>query len=325
MNDLPTPSPTAGIGRFSVRVLLFLIPFALLGVYLLRAPLPRTYAWDFVRGDCHKRGVWIRDRLAAVNIPMDVAFVGTSRTIRSMDDAEIEKELRKRGSDLKVANLGYCRNGRNLQVAIAREFMTAKPGGHLVIEVSNREFPTTHPLFGYVAQTDDLWSRLPERGLDVPRDLYHGMLTRLDEVKTRLLGLPYPEVEEPESVHLVWGSYKRERQAMMRGTKIRRTKRAERRGGPSASRSRLGHAEIRHLAGLAAATDTKLHFLYLQSYAEPWARIWSKDLYEQFGDVWIPPREIFESPWNWADVHHLNKFASDRLAVWAAEKIIEAR
>lgn len=338
MHDAPR-SPTAGLGRFSVSALVFLLPLAVGAVVLLRTPLSRSFAWHFVRGDCQDRdgqgrGIWLHDRIQATDRPVDVAFVGTSRTILSIDDAAIEADLRQRGIKAHVANFGYCRNGRNMHVAIARDLLAAQEVKHLVVEVSNREFDDSHPMYGYVARTDDLWARPIERGFTYLKDLYHGLLVRLDQAKTRLLGFTMPPAKAPNPPrgHFANPGFARANvltrdqwlESLAR-TKARRSARAERRGAPSAWRSRLSHAELRYLAGLAAATGTRLHFLYMQSYGEPWARIWSRSVYEPLGDVWIPPASIFQDPENWWDEHHLSARGARDLSAWLAERIAEAR
>ena len=306
------------------------MPLAVLAALVLRLPVPRAFAWHFVHGDCWARGVWLHDRIAGSEAPIDVAFVGTSRTILSIDDAAIEKDLARHGLDWKVANLGYCRNGRNLQVAIARDLLAARRVRHLVVEVSNREFPTSHPVYGYVARSDDLWARPLDRGFEYLSDAYHGFLTRWDLAKTRLLALPLPATRPPDEVfghagqpgaNEAFGDLPR----LLADTRSRRLARAEARGAPSAGRSRLGHAELRYLAGLAAATGTRLHFLYMQSYGEPWERIWSRDVYESLGDVWVPPRPIFEDPSLWWDPHHLNTDGAAALSAWLAERLEQER
>ena len=135
MNDaLP---PTAGIRRFVLRVLVFLVPFGLGAAVLLTGPLDRTFAWHFVKGDCWGHGVWLDDRIGFDDAPVDVAFVGTSRTILGIDDRGIEAMLAERGLEVEVVNLGYCRNGRNLHTTVARDLLASKPVRHIVIEVAN--------------------------------------------------------------------------------------------------------------------------------------------------------------------------------------------
>ncbi len=342
MHDALRP-PTAGLGRFTLKVLVFLLPLAVGAFLLLRTPLSRAYAWHFVQGDCQRvdtkegRGIWVHDRIEAADAPIDVAFVGTSRTILSIDDAAIEADLRQRGIDARIANFGYCRNGRNLHVAIARDLLSAHEVKHLVVEVSNREFNDSHPMYGYVARTDDLWARPVSRGFTYAKDLYHGLLVRLDQAKARLLGSGMPAAKAPTPGYGHFGipgfvgaradpplTQAQWLESLAR-TKSRRSARAEGRGAPSTWRSRLGHAELRYLAGLAAATDTRLHFLYMQSYGEPWGRIWSRSVYESLGDVWMPPASIFQDPENWWDEHHLSARGARDLSAWLAKRIAEAR
>lgn len=145
------------------------------------------------------------------------------------------------------------------------------------------------------------------------------------------MGLPAGTASEPASLHGfagkegVAGGPPEAMEALLAATKARRGARAATRGKPADRRLRLGHASLRKLAGQAAATGTQLHFLYLQSYGEPWARIWSRDVYEALGDLWIPPAEIFQDPANWWDPNHLNERGARALAAWIATRLSEAR
>ena len=95
---------------FVRNVLLFLLPLLLLGVWIAVRPLDKHFAFRYIKGDCLGHGRWIHDRIVENPLPIDVAFVGTSRTVRAVDDTQIERRLRDAYDlPLHVANFGYCR------------------------------------------------------------------------------------------------------------------------------------------------------------------------------------------------------------------------
>ncbi|MFV1958498.1 MAG: hypothetical protein ACC662_03690, partial [Planctomycetota bacterium] len=316
--SLPPPDEP-GLASFLRRVGLFLAPLVLGALTLFTVPYPRAFAYRFVKGDCWGRGIWIEQRIDVSPVPVDVAFLGTSRTIHAIDDARIEALLEKGGVSAHVVNLGYCRNGRNLHEVIARDLLEAKDVKDLVIEVSDTEFGDSHPMFGYLARTDDLLAERLRPNLDYARDLFHGLVGRFERVRADVLpiappappgeiglhgGAALPRVAEPEAM------------AAKRAKRRARAAAAPERGREAFPRQALGA-----LAKRAKDRGARLHFLYLPSYGEPWARMANEDLYRALGDVWIPPREIFDDPTHWMDPNHLNVEGARALATWLAERI----
>ena len=112
--------------RFIKNIALFSIPFWAFVVYLLSAPYSKEYAYQQIQKDC-RSGSWIHQRLFENEQEIDLAFVGTSRTMCGVQDVEIEKLLASQyGRNLKVANLGVCRNGMNLHYLISRDLFQQK-------------------------------------------------------------------------------------------------------------------------------------------------------------------------------------------------------
>jgi len=43
--------------------------------------------------------------------------------------------------------------------------------------------------------------------------------------------------------------------------------------------------------------------------------------YRKYGEVLIPPHEIFEDPDNWFDENHLNRAGASKLSAWVSGQI----
>lgn len=315
--------PTPGLRRFVGRVLLFLLPLALGAALLFTVPLPRAFAWYFVRGDSRGRGLWVQDRVVANPAPVDVAFVGTSTTWYGVDDAAIQRALAEAGRDLQVVNFGYGRNGRNHHYAIARDLLDSRRVKHLVVGVANDEHRGSHPLFGHLARTDDLLGAPMVTDTDYFEDLYRGLVTRLDAAKYGLLGLPWPAPAADGRLHGVLRTDRdrEESAAVLDAAWARRHARMAARGAPQGVRTRRPRHYLRALADIASRHETQVHFLYLPQYGYPWAELAYRDLYEELGDLWIPPEVIFRDRRNWFDRNHLNRRGQALLAAWLAERL----
>ncbi len=311
--------------RFLRNVLLFLLPFVGAGAVLAMRPLDRSFAYRYLKGDCGGQARWIYDRIVENRAPIDVAFLGTSRTIRAVDDAAIERRLADRGVPVTVANFGYCRPGRDLQRAIADLLLSARAVRLLVVEVDDTENPNSHPVQGYIAEGDAL---VPPFGLwhrEVPSDLVQAFEVRFEAARQRLLlgdaGLrpydPDPHGFRPVGEGTPPPAYLARR---------RRERQARARRSQAYSRRTLAFPRY-HLQAIARRCRDQgivLAFLYLQSYGEPWASMREGAFYRSLAPVWIPPREVFEDPAMWKDDAHLNDRGSRTIVPWFADRIAAA-
>ena len=316
--------PAPGLRRFVGRVALFLVPLAMGATLLLAVEPPRAFAWWFVRGDTRGRGVGIYRRAVEDTQPVDAVFVGTSATWYGVDDEAIERALGTSGRSWRVLNCGYGRNGRNLDYVIARDQLEVRDVRHLFVEVRADEHEGSHPIFGFTAGTEDLLGApfVADEGYVV--DLYRGLGTRLDAARHQLLRLPWslPADVDPHGI-LRFPEERTESVAVLDRAWARRHAKGAKRGESAGTRMRRPRHYVQELAELAARRGTALHFFYLPTYGYPWAEMRHRALYEEFGDIWIPPEAIFREKSNWRDADHLNRSGQAPLAAWLAARLAE--
>ena len=83
--------------------------------------------------------------------PVDVAVVGSSRTLLGISVARVEQQLAARGLTAHVANFSSNGNGRNVQWAVVNELVKTKSPKVIVVGVDNHPAIAGHSGFKLVA------------------------------------------------------------------------------------------------------------------------------------------------------------------------------
>jgi len=99
---------------------------------------------------------WIYERIHDDPTPIDIAFIGTSRTGMSIHSRRLEEDLARLGYPVKAANLHIVKNGTDMQYVVAKELLDARKVSVLVVELIDWEDRKTHPDFIYLADTKDV-------------------------------------------------------------------------------------------------------------------------------------------------------------------------
>lgn len=300
--------------------------FVLLGLLLLAAlafllPKDRELAFANMRED-YIKGRWYYDRLFEDERPVDVAFIGTSHTNGNIRDDLVEALLREDyGLDVHVANLGLPEHGRNLHYVVARDLFANKSPRLLVLEVKSYESRRSHHLFGRLARVDDIVLPALFVNPSIFRDVLSGLRWQIEQyvLPEERLG----DVElEPHGFH------NNDRGVRLTAEEMAPLARKRHR---IAVESHLGErfdgiefAYPRHyvhrIIEMAQQSGTEIAFLYLPFFgAAETPRDYQR--YLETGEVWLPPRRIFDDPGFWKDPGHLNTWGATELAPWLAQQV----
>jgi hypothetical protein len=155
---------------------------------------------------------WIYQRIHNDPTPIDVAFLGTSRTGRSVNTARLQQGLAARGIQAHAVNFHVVKTGRDMHYAIAKELLTNRKVKLLVVEMTELEDRTPHPDFIFLADPSDVvlapmvinlsyfydLARLPGRQIDLFLE------TRLDQLQLRKPTFIPPPYQGP---NLDWTEY----------------------------------------------------------------------------------------------------------------------
>ncbi len=302
--------------RIFFNVLLFLLPLVFL-IYLI--PFDRRQQFIQLKEDCSWRGIWLFDRVHHNDNPIDVVFFGSSKTINGIMDETIEKQLNL--PSVHVVNLGYCRYGVNIYSVLLKEILRSKNPKLLFLEVRGEENRYSHPVFPYIADANDIFLATPFFNRDLVRDYFDSFLYRLKLFKVQYF-------KKDSVAHFrtgdfgYMGSGDTASKAFMKKVKLEHNK-------PAIQLKPLEryfymmypNRYLKKLSELCIENHIKLIFLYFPEYCSYVNEPLEMNTYRKYGDVLIPPHEIFNDPDNWGDEAHLNRAGAKKLSGWVAGQI----
>lgn len=311
--------------KFILSILFFLIPVLLGIIILFTLKVDKNFSYRYVQGECSNKAGWIYDRLYSSDKKTEVVFVGASQTSCAIMDQFVESELKNlMGKNLKVANLGYCRGGRDVQFLILKEVFRKKKPELVVIEVTEDEPKKSHPVFPYLAETGDLFGSFKFLNQRFFSGLWKGLNIRLEFVKWKIfkdtLFIPDSTVEfsylpsdlmvNEEDIH----ENKKNWDKRLKKDKSEFQSQIE---------TRYSKHYVEKMVNLAKANHCEFVFLYLhESGNDLKTPKYYKD-YLQKSEVILLPDSIYQNHKNWMDVTHFNdrgaKLASTHIAKTISE------
>ena len=302
--------------RFFKQFVLFLLP--ILGVILLLfiLPLDKSFAYHYIQQDCAGHGKWIYSRIFSNPKPVDIAFIGSSRTIHGVMDEVVEKTLPD--SATYVLTLGYCRLGRSMSYALFKDLLKHKQPKVLVLEVREDEDHFSHPMFPYIADAKDVVFPTIFFNRDLFSDLYLNLETRYEYQKRSILGR-LPKTYPPNNNNYGYGpSDLQADEGILKQKKADRKARAQQKLKAKGRNfhMRYPRSYLKKIVGLAHEHDIALYFLYLPEYGWPLSTPFELKTYQQYGKVLLPPTEIFTATDHWMDDGHLNDKGARALSEW---------
>jgi len=310
--------------KFFKNIILFLIPILLLflGVYL--GPYESEFGYQF-RKNAGCNTEWIHDRLFNNPTPIDVAFLGTSHTGCGINDSKIEELLRSKDHNINVANLAYCKHGRNIQWPIVKDLLEQKKPRVIFLGVSDEESYESHQDFAYIADVEDVFSKEAMSHLSFFENIYQSFFSRLSFQRKYFTGLWESQKDKGTKNHSNVPFDIEAEEEFLNKIKIRhRQKYTDIQNDPLRNlKCEYPKSYLSKIANELAKNNVKLIFLYLPSYGSPLEKSLNADYYKELGELWMPPKSIFEQNKNWVDSEHLNKKGSTELAIWLSNQYRE--
>lgn len=322
-------------------VLLAGLTFALL-VAVCLLPHDRTLRFASLTEPAVVKAGWIHQRIHDDPAPIDVAFIGTSRSVFGIDSAAVEAAYRDRtGRELHVVNFGLQHLGRNLHYLLAREAIEHRTLRMLVIEVNKSEPRDMHPAFGALADPADLLDAPLLLNLSYLRDLA-ALPRRQVVLAARTLwrdffgGNPGSDPADYRGPH--WDDTYAER-----GTASHPVRPRTRHADPGQlERQRVQHlspaenklslppllaplehratlAYLRRIVALAEAHHVAVRLLYLPGYGSHSPPAFAA-FYDLLGPRWEPEGVAPDSTY-WLDVIHLNHAGALAMSRWLAQQL----
>lgn len=328
--------------KFILRFLLFLLPLGAGVVYLLANEMPHEYAFNEVQKDI-RTGNWFYNRIYQSDAPVDLAFVGSSKTLCNVHDALIQHHLTTRYHiDIQVANCGMNWFGNNLQWVLMRDIIQHKQPRYMVIEVGFDMKAESHRLFPLLAHTADILDAPlinPSYVPDIGKAVWNRWLYQHED----LLNIVHQYDSIPtDSLHsslMWWATLPITAEALARDSVAEPAilQRALERGStrtaalPQNFPMTWGYAlekwapkaYYQQMAELCRQHNIHLIFLYLPTYGIQQSSPRDAEFYQTLGELWLPPDSVFRNPHNYFDPDHLNQNGAVQLADWLSERLAE--
>lgn len=288
-------------------------------VILFIAPYSKEFAYHFIQDDCYNHGAWIFDRITHNSAPIDVAFIGSSHTIHAFQEKKMEELL---DSNDRLANLGYCRYGRNLEYTLLKLLLEHKRPKVIVIEAHEDEEKNSHDIFPYLAETNDLFLVPTPIDRDYFSDLFHGASARLECYKAKYIFRK--NHLEPNTDLYGYGPSDRtvKDEELTENEKVWQ-KRLNQTEYKSIEEIQMKYplAYLNKTIDLIKEKNIRLLFVYLPEYGSKLANPKHAAYYQKAGPLLIPPPFIFDDATNWMDASHLNNKGAELLSTWMAEQL----
>jgi hypothetical protein len=283
---------------------------------------------------------WIYERIHDDPTPIDIAFIGTSRTGRSMNTQRLQDDLAGHGVQLHAVNFHVVKTGRNMHYAVAKELLSNRKVKLLVLEITELEDRKPHPDFVLLADTRDIMFaplfinaryladmvRLPGRQVDLFLE------TQLQRHGWRTADFTPPPYEGPNLdrtdylLTLDGVNHSLATQHTFAEMEAMRVQQ-EREITPPVMPESLEWLEYRFprfyidaIVDMAARNGTRVVFLYLPRYGGPPAPGAYERLYASRGGL-INPSSVVQDFRLWWDDTHVNAAGSHLITDAVAESL----
>ena len=302
------------MNQFFIRILFFIMPIIIL---LFAIPINKRLQFQEIKDDCNNHGIWIYDRINSNINKIDFAFVGSSRTINSINDKLINKLI---NNEKIVTNLGYCRFGRDLHYSIINELIKKKKPKYIFLEIREDENRFSHPIFPFIANETEILFATPFFNIDIVSNYYNYLSYKLELVKDKILkqtnntAINYNKFGYGAAEDTI--NYEILKSIIARNETKNKLSNLERNFHMNFSRIYLDR-----ISRLCKNNNIELNFIYLPSYGTELKHPNENNTYKKYGKIIFPPNKIFIDPNNWYDKNHLNKTGGKKLSIWLSKYI----
>lgn len=287
-------------------------------VFLL--PFDKQYGYNQLLKNCDK-GNWLYSRIFLNKTPIDIAFIGTSRTDSGVDDGMLEEILRQqRGDSVHVANFGFCRFGRTLDYAMFKDMLRFHRPKLIVLEVQEFERHFSHEDFPCIADAGDLIFR------GVYPFYFKQAVMGIHFRLRNLLGITdeYPPYDEADrTINHNHKEHKvKDKENAKKKIELRQIKQEKITEYEKAWRNEYCKNYLRKIAALAKENGVEIKFMYMPpTCSDSPEKPAEYAFFSTIGEVWLPPFSIYNHPDYCADKDHLTQEGAEALTRWISEHL----
>jgi hypothetical protein len=293
---------------FLRNIIWFLIPFLLGVIILFILPVDKKFSYQFVKGECNNIASWMYYRTFENSKSIDIAFSGASHFACGIMDEYIGEELNKHSSKkINVANLGYCRGGRDIQYVMLKDLFKHKNPKILFIEIAEDEPKKSHPVFPYFAGTSDLFGSCVFFNQRYLVSIWKGLTVRFEYLKFRMMGKSYFIPENLTDFGYLPSTQQASHEDL--NSNITAWKNRLNKQKPKFLRNiEINYSKhyLRKITQLAKENNCKIDFIYLPESGSQLKTPLLSDYYLKFGEIITLPDSILNDNSNWKDAAHFN-------------------
>ncbi len=313
--------------KFLFNIALFCAPLLVLLIILLFVQPDKKFAYTFVKGECDNKAEWIYQRVFENQEKIDIAFTGASQTSCAITDELVEKQLDSAlNSELKVASLGYCRRGRDIQFAMLKDLFAHKKPKLLVIEITENEPAKSHPVFPYLAESKDVLGSLVFFNQRFLSNFYKALVVRFEYCKNRFFGIQADKLCAISNFGYISSNQ------VVNLDELNKNQQPWKKKLANPKPALISKIEIKYplhylekIVKLANSNHCEVVFLYLPEYGSGLKEPENIRIYRNIAPVILLPDSIIQNKTNWKDPMHFNddgaKQASDFISGKLAEQL----
>lgn len=291
------------------HIILFILPVLIILVLL---PVDTRLKYTGLKDDCFNHGIWIHDRIFENPEAVDIAFLGSSKTINAINDQYITDQLQS----LKAANFGYCRLGRNMHYALFNEILQTKNIHTLVVEVREEEDRYSHPVFPFIASSRDVLLAAPFFNRDIATDIWTHLTYKVETCQDKLYSQSQDVHTDLNNFGFTCHSDTASGEYLEEVKQKHSGKKKEQSDVNDFIYNTYPSAYLVRISNLCTKHNIRLIFLYHPSFGTNQKMPALADTYNKYGRLIMPPDEIMDDKNNWFDENHLNCAGAEKLSDW---------
>lgn len=321
--------------RYVASVLLGVVVLMIASVFMPHDPYIR---WQSLNGTMFERAAHQYERLHFDPAPVDVIFIGSSRTARAINPRAIRQAFAKEGAPINVVDLSLPSSGMDIRVSQARAALKAHPETKLLVVSVVEALPRDgHQTFADLASARDIFSSPLVINRNLPKNLAKLPMRQLKLSAATLLPGAFGYRSEFDhrtyaGAHFDWdgestkpADFDFESGAHARALAEESDFRKGQITAPilpanlSWVEFGVSRSSIEEIETMAKANGTKLAFLFLPFYQgreEPMEKAWL----EEKGPLWIADWMRLE-PSYYIDAAHASPQVEPIFADWIALQI----
>jgi hypothetical protein len=284
---------------------------------------------------------WIYERLHFDPTPVDVAFIGSSRTMQGINSLEVEKALNTAtGEKYHVVNLGLPKLGRDAPFLVGRMLAETKKPKIVLVEVDYLNIRNGTPIYPQLATFDDLL-HAPQPDMDFFYDLVsiparHGRLLwqTLTSGKSTFDPASYrgEHWDDDYQTMAADGRISPPRITSLDKDELHKqsvewVRLQQQKVGQYDSWAwaefYYNETNEQRLLELLRRSGVKIVLLYMTALGSP-ERPFRFERISGYGDLWPTPPQLTGDPTIWVNPTHMNYYGAQRFSAWLGGKLATA-